>query len=78
MRGRADSRNISLMCRVAPALLAFTLLFAPALALACPGSANANQGSCCGGGSGTAPALGIGMIVGIGSVALESVLRKRR
>lgn len=65
------------MCRVAPALLAFTLLFAPALALACPGSAYESNGSCCGG-SGTAPALGIGMIVGIGSVALESVLRKRR
>lgn len=67
------------MCRVAPALLALTIVFAPALALACPGSAEANSGAhCCGGGSGTAPGLGIGMILGIGSVALENVLRKRR
>ena len=69
------------MRRVAPALLAFTLVFAPVVALACPGAkydgANAANGACCGS-SGTAPGLGIGMILGIGSVALENVLRKRR
>jgi hypothetical protein len=63
------------MRRLAPALFALSVVFAPALALACPGSAN--SGACCGS-SGTAPALGIGMIVGIGSVALENVLRRRR
>lgn len=60
------------MCRAASLLTALALVFTPALALACGGSA-------CGcGGSSTAPALGIGMIVGIGSIALENVLRKRR
>ncbi|CAN5746747.1 hypothetical protein BH09MYX1_BH09MYX1_20640 [soil metagenome] len=67
------------MSRVAPALLALALVFAPAVALACPGSAGAGKSSCgsCGG-SGTAPGLGVGMIIGIGSIALENVLRKRR
>ena len=60
------------MCRIASALVALTLVFTPTLALACGGGQ-----SCCGS-SGTAPALGIGMIVGIGSIALENVLRKRR
>lgn len=58
------------------------LLLAPAIALACPGSGGAHAGSACGscGGSGlgTATAVSLGLLVGLGSVIVESVLRRRR
>jgi hypothetical protein len=66
------------MRRAAPALLALTLFFVPVIAMACPGAKYDGGGGQCCGSSGTAPGLGIGMILGIGSVALENVLRKRR
>lgn len=54
----------------------------PVLALACPGSggagAHSSCGSCGGSGMGTATAVSIGLLVGLGSVVLESVLRRRR
>jgi hypothetical protein len=52
----------------------------PALALACPGSGGMGAGSACGscGGSGYGTALSVGLLAGLGSVVLESVLRRRR
>jgi len=68
---------------VLAAMVAFVLTtLVPVLALACPGSRGAGAGSACGscGGSGmgTATAVSVGLLVGLGSVVLESVLRRRR
>jgi len=60
------------------ASFALTVL-APALALACPGSGGAGSAcGSCGAGLGIAPAVSLGLLVGLGSVVLESVLRRRR
>lgn len=65
------------------AVTAFALgTLVPVLALACPGSGGAGThsacGSCGGSGMGTATAVSIGLLAGLGSVVLESVLRRRR
>lgn len=63
------------------ALAAFALTtLVPALALACPGSGAVGPGSACGscGGAGYGTAVSVGLLAGLGSVILESVLRRRR
>ena len=60
-------------------LAAFTAgvvaLFVPVVALACPAAAR----SCCGSSlSEYASTFGVGLLAGVGSVALESALRKKK
>jgi len=75
---------MKLASRSFAALAAFALTTAmSAMALACPGSGAASAGSACGscgGGSGlgTVTAVSVGLLAGLGSVVLESVLRRRR
>lgn len=58
----------------------FTMLCAmivPALAMACPGAAG--NASCCGSAFGEyASQFGLGLLAGVGSIAVESALRKRK
>jgi hypothetical protein len=64
----------------APAWVAsVAAVFVPAVAAACPGAAADAHASCCGGSSTTGYilAVGAGLLVGIGSVALERKLRHK-
>ena len=65
------------MKKLAPAfapLVAF--FFSPAVAMACPGSYE--SGRACGSHScGYAAAIGIGLVLGMGSIAVERVLKKK-
>jgi hypothetical protein len=93
LRARAASRKLLILepsmnlavrfHTLLAAVVAFALgTLVPVLALACPGSGGAGAhgacGSCGGSGLGTATAVSIGLLVGLGSVVLESVLRRRR
>lgn len=54
-----------------------TALLVPVLALACPAAARSS--ACCGTSLGEyASTFGIGLLAGVGSVALESALRKKK
>lgn len=74
----AFSMNLAPRSFAALSAFAFTTALS-ALALACPGSGSAGAGSACGScGSGYGTALSVGLLAGLGSVVLESVLRRRR
>ena len=61
--------------KVAALLSGMATLFVPVLAMACPAAAR----SCCGSSLGEyASTFGIGLLAGVGSVALESAIRKRK
>jgi hypothetical protein len=60
------------------ALVASTLsALVPAVASACPGAANGHCGAGLSSLGGYVAAVGIGLLVGIGSIALEKNLRKK-
>jgi hypothetical protein len=68
-----------LMKTVVASLASLAAVLAPAVAAACPGSHAAADCAGCGGGSsltGYILAVGAGLLVGVGSVALERKLRK--
>lgn len=53
-------------------------VFVPVLAMACPAAAR-SAGACCGSSYGEyASTFGIGLLAGVGSVALESAWRKKK
>jgi hypothetical protein len=61
--------------KLAPLALALASVLSPAVAFACPGAC----GSCAGPGiSGYVATLGVGMALGLASVAAQDWLRKRR
>lgn len=63
--------------KLAVSLATFTTgVLVPAFALACP--SGRGYGSCGSGFGGYAAAVGIGLLVGLGSVAIERHLRRRK
>mgnify|MGYP000338335628 CR=1 FL=1 len=75
VRGKGQTKQMQSLTRVAT-FLSVTLL--PAIAIACPGYSQQAHGACCGSAfSGEVTALSVGVLVGVASIAVESVLRRR-
>ena len=64
---------------VSASLASLAASLVPAIAAACPGSHGAAESACCGGSSltGYLLAVGAGLLVGVGSVAVERKLRRK-
>ena len=64
------------MKKLAAAFAPLLVFFSPAVAMACPGSSESCRA--CGSHSyGYATAIGIGLVLGMGSIAFERVLKKK-
>jgi hypothetical protein len=61
----------------AAVLASLGAFFAPAIALACPAARDAACSSGCSGLGSYMAALGVGLLVGIGSVGLEGFFRRK-